>query len=102
MLEFKRTLDGYNYLFEKALAANETVIVKMPTVSPNKRDVTDIGCQTSSGTIKVYGTLSSDPEAVGALWQEILTGEVINKTVYALKIVNGATVGSIVIREILS
>lgn len=100
MLEFKRTTNGFNYIFEKELAANETVILKMPDVSPHKRGVNDIGWQTD-GDVTLYGTLSSDPESDNALWQEIKDGDEVNKTVSAFKIVNGSSACSIVIRAIM-
>lgn len=101
MLEFKRTTNGFNFVFEKELKANETVIVKMPTISANKRGINDIGWQ-SDGDVTLYGTLSSNPKSEKALWQSIGEGEDINRTVSALKVVNGGTASNIVIRAILN
>lgn len=100
MLEFKRTNNGFNFVFEKELAADETVIVKMPPVSPNKRGVNDIGWQTD-GDVTLYGTLSSNPESDTALWQEIKDSDEVNKTVAAIKVVNGGTACNIAIRVIM-
>lgn len=101
MLEFERTTNAFNYVFEKILDANETVIVKMPVVSANKRGINDIGWQTD-GELKIYGTLSSKPTSESAIWQEIKEGDEINKTVSAIKIVNGTFTCSIVLRAIFN
>ena len=101
MFEFKRTTNAFNYVFEKDLDPSEEVIVKMPPVSPNKRGINDIGWQ-SNGNVTLYGTLSSDPESENAMWQEILPDDEINKTVSAIKIVNGETACRIVIRAIFN
>lgn len=101
MQEFKRTTDGFNFLYEDELEANGTVILKMPPVSPNKRGINDIGWQ-SDGDISLFGTLSSEPESDDALWQEIKDGEEVNKTVYALKVVNNGAACKVAIRAILN
>lgn len=101
MLEFKRTTNAFNFIFEKKLGANETIIVKMPSVSPNKRGINDIGWQ-SNGDISIYGTLSSKPESNSALWQQIKDGDEINKTVSAVKVTNGSAECNVVIRAILN
>lgn len=101
MDEFKRTTNGFNYIYEKNLAAGETVIVKMPAVSSNKRGINDIGWQ-ADGDLTLYGTLSSNPQSENALWQEIRDNDEVNKTVSAVKIVNGSTPCNIVIRAILN
>ena len=100
MLEFKRTGGAFNYIFEKNLAEGEIVILKMPEVSANKRNISGIGWQ-SDGNVKLYGTLSSQPENPNALWQEINENEVVNKTIVALKIENTDTACNIAIRTIL-
>lgn len=100
MENFRKETNGFNFVYEKELEANETVILKMPVVSANKRSVNDIGWQTN-GTVTVYGTLSSNPEGNNALWQKINTGDEVNKTVSALKIVNSSSACNIVIRAIL-
>ena len=101
MQEMTRTNEGFNFVFEKELSANEEVIVKIPDVSPNKKSISDIGWQTD-GDITLYGTLSQDPEADSAIWQEIGEGEEINKTVFALKAVCGGNSANIVIRVIFN
>lgn len=101
MDEFKRTTNGFNFVYEKELAADETVILKMPVVSPNKRGINDIGWQTD-GDVTLYGTLSGNPESDTALWQEIKENDEVNKTVSALKIVNGSAACNIAIRAILN
>jgi len=101
MQEFKRTTNGFNFVYEDELEANGTVILKMPPVSPNKRGINDIGWQ-SDGDISLFGTLSSEPESDDALWQEIKDGEEVNKTVYALKVVNNGAACKVAIRAILN
>lgn len=101
MQEFKRTTNGFNFVYEDELEANGTVILKMPPVSPNKRGINDIGWQ-SDGDISLFGTLSSEPESEDALWQEIKDGEEVNKTVYALKVVNNGAACKVAIRAILN
>lgn len=101
MQEFKRTTNGFNFVYEDELEANGTVILKMPPVSPNKRGINDIGWQ-SDGDITLFGTLSSEPESDDALWQEIKDGEEVNKTVYALKVVNNGAACKVAIRAILN
>ena len=101
MKSFKRTTNAFNYVFESSLKANEEVIVKMPVVSSNKRGFNDIGWQ-SDGDVTLYGTLSANPKSDTALWQEIRENEEINKTVCAIKIVNGDTPCRIVMRALLN
>lgn len=100
MQEFKKTGNAFNFVYENELMANETVILKMPTVSPNKRGINDIGWQTD-GDISLYGTLSSRPESDDALWQEIKESEEINKTVSAVKVLNNGDACKVVIRVIM-
>lgn len=101
MDEFKRTTNGFNFVYERELNADETVILKMPIVSPNKRGINDIGWQTD-GDVIIYGTLSSEPESSTALWQEIKDNDEVNKTVSALKIVNNGSACNIAIRAIFN
>lgn len=102
MDEFKKAINsqGFNYVYERVLAPKEERIVKMPPISANKRGINDIGWQ-SDGKVTLYGTLSSRPESDKALWQEIQECDDINKTVTAIKIVNGGSACNIVIRAIL-
>jgi len=101
MDDFKRVTNAFNFVYEKELAANETVILKMPTVSPNKRGVNDIGWQTDGDNVKLYGTVSSDPESDMALWQEIKESDEVNKTVSAIKVVNSGAACKVAIRVIM-
>ena len=101
MEEMTRVNDGYSYIFEAELDANEEVIVKIPDVSPNKKSISDIGWQTD-GDVSLYGTLSSDPDDEFAIWQEIGSGEEINKTVSALMAVCGEENASVAIRVIFN
>lgn len=101
MDNFRKTTNGFNYIYEKQLADNEIVILKMPTVSANKRGINDIGWQ-SDGDITLYGTLSSFPERNNVLWSKINDNDEVNKTVSALKIVNNSTTCKIVIRVIMN
>ena len=100
MEKFKNDSNAFNFSFERTLKANEKVILQMPVVSPNKRGINDIGWLTD-GSVTIYGTLSSDPENT-TLWQEIKDSDDVNKTVSALKIVNGSSACSIAIRVILN
>lgn len=103
MLEFKRLLNGFNYIFEKVLVPDEEVVVKMPVVSANKRGINDIGWQTDGDNVVLYGTLSRRPKDANALWQEIEAYNDVNKTVSALKIINkGDKECQIIIRAILN
>lgn len=102
MDSFRSVTNGFNFVYEKRLAPDEEVVVKMPVVSPNKRGFNDIGWQ-SDNEISVYGTLSIKPEKDTALWQELNPGEDVNKTISAIKIVNnGDTQASVVIRVIMN
>ncbi len=101
MEAFKRTTNGFNYVFEREVYPGETIILKMPVISPNKRGINDIGWYCDDD-IKLYVTLSSHPDKQSALWQEIPDGGDINKTVSYIKIVGGASKANIVIRAILN
>ena len=87
MFEFKRTTNGFNYVFEKAIPAGETVMLKMPTITPNKRGINDIGFAVEEGII-LYATISSKPYDDSAIWQEIQPFDEINKTTSYIKIEN--------------
>lgn len=100
VFEFDRTgTTGFNFVFEKDLAANETVIVKMPPVSANKRGINDIGWL-SNGNITLYGTLAQNPKSEKALWQAIRENDEINKVTSAIKIVNNGDACRIEMRAI--
>lgn len=101
MYEFNRTTNGFNYVFEKVLSPNEELLLKMPTISPNKRGFNDIGWQ-ASGNVDLYGTLALNPRSERAIWQKIEPFDEVNKTISALKIKNGGTECTIVIRALLN
>lgn len=90
---------GFNFVFEKDLKANETVIVKMPPVSANKRGINDIGWL-SNGNVTLYGTLAKNPKIDTALWQEIREHDEVNKTTAAIKIKNNGAACRIEMRAI--
>jgi hypothetical protein len=87
LLQFERTTNAFNFVFERDLKAGEMVIVKMPTVSANKRGVNDIGWITN-GNVRLSGTFAKDPKSDKALWQQINDNDEVNKTTAALKIEN--------------
>lgn len=100
LLEFDRTgTTGFNFVFEKDLKANETIIVKMPAISANKRGINDIGWL-SDGDITLYGTLAKNPKSDKALWQEIRVNDEVNKVTSAIKIVNNGDACRIEMRAI--
>ena len=101
MEEMTRLTEGYNFIYEADLEANDEVIVKIPDVSHNKRSISDIGWQTD-GDVTLYGTLASDPEDNAAIWQEISENDEVNRTVSALKAVCGDEGASIVVRVIFN
>lgn len=99
---FKKENNGFNYRYKRKLQPGETVIVRMPAVSSNKRGVNDIGWQ-SDGDVTLFGTLSTPVDAKDAMWQEIGDAAEINKTVSGIKIVNNSATDSctVYIRAIL-
>ena len=101
LYEFERTTNAFNFVFEKDLKANETVIVKMPAVSANKRGINDIGWL-SDGDVTLYGTLSKNAKSDKALWQEIRMHDEVNKVTSALKIVNNGGACRIEMRAIFN
>ena len=102
MHKFTKTINNaFNYVFEKTLAPNEKLLLKMPPVSSNKRGFNDIGWQ-ASGNVDLYGTLASNPKKEGTIWQKIEPYDEVNKTISALKIVNGSEESTIVIRALLN
>lgn len=101
LLEFDRTTNAFNFVFEYDLAANEEVIVKMPVVSANKRGINDIGW-VSDGNITLFGTLARNPKSEKALWQEIRVNDEVNKVTSALKIKNNGGACRIEMRAIFN
>ncbi len=111
LLEFERTTNAFNFVFEKDLKAGETVIVKLPVVSANKRGINDIGwmsdCEVDVDEegntlpkLKLYGTLARNPKSEKALWQEIRVNDEVNKVTSALAIVNNGDACRIEMRAI--
>ena len=100
LFQFERTTNAFNYVFEKEIPANETIVVKMPVVSANKRGINDIGWA-SNGDITLYGTLEKDPYNA-VLWQEIRENDEVNKTTSFLKIKNNGVSCKVVIRAIFN
>lgn len=101
LLEFERTTNAFNFVFEKDLIKGETVIVKMPVVSANKRGINDIGWL-SDGTIKLYGMLAKNPKNPNALCQEIRENDEVNKVTSALVIVNNGDACRVEMRAIFN
>lgn len=102
MERFKSTdISSFVYSYDRVLKPNETVIVQMPRPSANKRSVNDIGWMSNSDGLTLYGTLSAHPSEESEMWQEISSFDEVNKTVSALKIINGPQVGRIIVRAIL-
>ena len=101
LLEFERTGNAFNFVFEKDLQPYERVVVKLPVVSANKRGINDIGWL-SDGDVTLYGTLARNPKSDKALWQEIRVNDEVNKVTSALKIVNNGDACRIEMRAIFN
>ena len=102
LYEFERTTTGFSFVFEKDIAAGETIIVKMPRISANKRGVNDIGWATNGDKVKLYGTFAENPKSPKALWQEIREYDEVNKTTAAVKIENKGDACRIEMRAVLN
>ena len=104
MYYFKRETTGFSFTFDKWLEPGETIIVKMPSVSANKRGVNDIGwiSNAKEGQLILRGTFAENPKSEDALWMEIRNNDEINKTTAALKIENRGERCKIEIRAILN
>ena len=100
MDKFKKGENGFNYVYEKTLKPFEERIVKLPSVSSNKRGINDIGW-VATGEVALYGTLSARPDKED-IWQQIIDRDEINKTVSALKVVNGGAECKLIIRVIMN
>ena len=96
-------MTGFSYEFNKELEAGEEVIVKMPVPTANRRGVNDIGWQSESENVEIYGTLYSDVGNVPDwAWERIGEDEDINKTVRAINVINtGVAPCRVIIRAIL-
>lgn len=98
LYEFDRTTNAFNFVFEHEIPPGETIYVKMPVVSANKRGINDIGWVSNAEVekigedeipkIKLEGTLAKNPKGPNALWQEIRVHDEINKCVSAIRITN--------------
>lgn len=101
---FKNTsgvLNGFHYMFEKNIEPGKEVVVKMPSVTANKRSINEIAWQSDSD-VTLYGTLSKDyDDDKKAMWQEISEDYDVNKCVTALKFVGGADGGQVIVRVIM-
>ena len=86
---FKNVSNAFNFYFEKNIAPKSFIVLKMPSVSANKRGINDIGFTAEDG-ITIQATLSSNPYDDTALWQEIRPFDEINKTATYLKIINNS------------
>lgn len=113
LLEFDRTTNAFNFIFEKNLNAGETVIVKMPVVSANKRGINDIGWLSNCDVevdeegneipkLKLYGMIAKNPKNPNALCQEIRVNDEVNKVTSALVVVNNGGACRIEIRAIFN
>jgi hypothetical protein len=107
---------GFNYYYGGKVGGNVTdeegvtlvqkgVMVLIPEVTPNKRSVNDIGWMVNSEHVKVYGTISQNPEendGENAFWQELSATEDVNKVCTALMFVNkGNSEADIAVRVIM-
>lgn len=102
LYDFERASgNAFNFVFEKDLAANEVVVVKLPAVSANKRGINDIGWL-SDGDVTLYGSLAKNPKSEKALWQEIRENDEVNKVTAAIKIVNNGGACRIEMRAIFN
>lgn len=81
------------------------VMVLIPEVTPNKRSVNDIGWMVNSQDVKVFGTISQNPEendGENAFWQELSATEDVNKVCTALMFLNkGDSEADIAVRVIM-
>jgi hypothetical protein len=95
LLGFSRTTSAFNYVFEGEIPAGETIYVKLPAVSANKRGINDIGWASDAELdddgapkIKLWGTLAHSITDGNAIWQEIRQHDEINKCTSVIKVTN--------------
>lgn len=105
---------GFNYYYGGKVGGKVTtedgtvqkgVMVLIPEVTPNKRSVNDIGWMVNSQDVKVFGTISQNPEendGENAFWQELSATEDVNKVCTALMFMNvGDSEADIAVRVIM-
>jgi hypothetical protein len=105
---------GFNYYYggkvggkvtDEGVTVQKGVMVLIPEVTPNKRSVNDIGWMVNSEDVKVYGTISQNPEendGQNAFWQELSATEDVNKVCTALMFMNeGVSEADIAVRVIM-
>lgn len=88
MTAFKNPSNAFNLVYEDVIPPGETVYIKMPPVSSNKRGINDIGWQTDNNELILYGTLSGRPKKDDTMWDRIYTAQDVNKTTAYIKAVN--------------
>lgn len=107
--DFKKShgdLYGFNFCYEDEIPAETSVMLKVPLVTANKRSVNDIGwmvecADDDADSVFVRGTLSSNVDE-NAIWQNLIPGEDVNKTISGIMITNnGRNPCNAVIRVIL-
>ena len=88
------------YVYDKKLQSGDSVIVLIPQTSNSVKEICEIGWQ-SDGSVSIYGTIATDPSSVDAIWDEIVSGEEINRSVSALKLINNGSLCNVAIRIIM-
>ena len=92
---------GFNYWWKGVVKSGDTVLLRLPHVTANKRGVNDIAWQID-GDALLYATASDHPQDEDTLWQEIRDYEDINKCASAVKIVGEGGDSKAIIRIILN
>lgn len=89
----------------EGVTVQKGVMILIPEVTPNKRSVNDIGWMVNSEDVKVFGTISQNPEendGENAFWQELSATEDVNKVCTALMFMNeGNSEADIAVRVIM-
>jgi hypothetical protein len=101
----KATIENDVTTEEDDVTVQKGVMVLIPEVTSNKRSVNDIGWMVNSQDVKVFGTISQNPEendGENAFWQELSATEDVNKVCTALMFVNkGNSEADIAVRVIM-
>ena len=92
---------GFNYHWQGDVDGGDTVLLRFPPVTANKRGVNDIAWQIE-GEAKLFATASPDPLGEDAIWQEIHDYEDINKCASAVKVEGSGGVSRAIVRIILN